>query len=167
MKGEKQKVRGKSYIVLLLAVGLMACQPDKSCRQDIYVACQVTLQGIAVDSIGEEHEFTTWDSITVQGVGNDSILYDNNYSVSKILLPLRLDTNLTAYSITWQEETDTLYIQHTNSMTFISMACGCAIYHTVDSVWYSGSRWDSIKIVNTAVEAVAQENVRLYKRVDI
>ena len=145
---------------------LVACQPDTTCRQSINVAAGIALQGLAVDSLGEASEFTAWDSITVQGVGSDSVLYNNSYNVSRILLPLHTDTNLTAYSILWHEQYDTLYIRHTNTMKFISMACGCAIYHLIDTAWYSGSRIDSIKIVNTAVETVAQDNIRVFVKVE-
>lgn len=155
-------MRIKILGILTFVIGLAACQPDTTCRQSINIACGVILQGTAIDSVGEMTEFTSWDSVSVQGVENDSILYNNAYMVSRLLLPLHVDTNLTAYTILWHEDTDTLYIRHTNTMKFISMACGCAIYHVIDSAWYSGSRIDSVKIVNSTVEAVAQDNIRVY-----
>ena len=150
----------------MLVCLLAACQPDTSCRQSINVAAGVVLHGLYVDSLGEASEFKAWDSVTVQGVGSDSVLYNNSYTVSRMLLPLHTDTNMTAYSILWHEEYDTLYIRHTNTMHFISMACGCAIYHLIDTAWVSGMQIDSIKIVNSAVEAVAQDNIRIYVKIE-
>ena len=126
------------------------------------VTAGVTLRGLAVDSAANVTEFASWDSITVQGVGSDSVLYDNSYSVTQLQLPLRSDTTVTAFTLTWHELTETLYIRHDNTQRFVSMACGCAIYHNIDSVWFSGTWIDSVKIINSAVEAVKQENIKLY-----
>ena len=149
-------------VILILAAGLVACEPDKTCRQDMSVTAGVTLRGLQVDSTGKATEFAAWDSITVQGVGNDSVLYDNKLNVSQLQLPLRSDTNITAFTLTWHEMTETLYIHHDNTQRFVSMACGCIIYHNIDSVWFTGTWIDSVKIINATVEAVKQENIKLY-----
>ncbi len=150
------------FWIIGLLILLVGCEPDKSCRQSIYVACRVVLQGTEIDSLGEPVAFHEWDSVTVQGVGNDSVLYDNQYSVNRLLLPLKTDTTITAYSILWHDEYDTLYVRHTNTLNFISMACGCAIYHTIDSTWTNSARIDSLVVINSAIEAVEQDNIRVY-----
>ena len=94
---------------------MAACEPDKTCRQELDVSAGVTLRGFAVDSTEKVTEFAAWDSITVQGVGNDSVLYNNKQSVTQLQLPLRSDTTVTAFTLTWHEMTETLYIHHDNT----------------------------------------------------
>ena len=90
------------------------------------------------------------------------MLYNNKQSVTQLQLPLRSDTTVTAFTLTWHEMTETLYIRHDNTQRFVSMACGCIIYHNIDSVWFTGTWIDSVKIINAAVETVKQENIKLY-----
>ena len=57
---------------------------------------------------------------------------------------------------------DTLYIQHTPRQQFISMACGCTVYHTITAAWSTDPRVDSVSIINASVEAAAQDNLCIY-----
>jgi len=148
--------------VLSLAASIVSCQPDEGCRQNMNVSAGVTLRGLATDSADVETPFSSWDSITVQGVDNDSLLYDNSKLISQLQLPLHNDTGITVYRLTWHNTEDKLYFHHDNTMQFVSMACGCIIYHTIDSVWCEGTWIDSVKIINSAVESVQQENVKIY-----
>ena len=153
--------------ILIVGVALFAaCQPDTTCRQDTNVVAGIVLRGISIDSAGIAQEFASWDKITVQGVGNDSVLYDSCTNISRILVPLRTDTNITAYSLDWRNEEDIIYFRHDNTRRFISMACGCVVYHTIDSVWCKGTWIDSVKIVNSAVEPVEQDNVRIFVTIE-
>lgn len=150
-------------IALLLAlVCLCACQPDTSCRQDLDVTAGVTLKGTTIDSLGVGIEFTSWDSITVQGAGNDSLLYDNSKSINRLSLPLRGDTTYTVYRLNWHGQDAVITVKHDNTQRFISMACGCVVYHTIEAVSFTGSWIDSVKIINSAVEPAEQENVTVY-----
>ena len=126
------------------------------------VSADVTLRGFSMDTANVVTEFSSWDSITVQGVNNDSVLYDNSKLVSQLQLPLHNFTDTTVYSLTWHGTEDKLYIRHDNTMQFVSMACGCIIYHHIDSVWCEGTWIDSVKIINSAVESVQQENVKVF-----
>lgn len=160
-------VQLKYWIIsFALLMGLAACQPDTTCRQSTDVVAGIALRGISIDSTGVATDFTAWDEITVQGVGNDSVLYDNSTNVSRILVPLCIDTNITAYSLDWKNQEDIIYFRHDNTRRFISMACGCVVYHTIDSVWCKGTWIDSVKIVNSAVEPVEQDNVRVFVTVE-
>lgn len=143
-------------------VGLLACKPDTECRSSVDIGMQVVF---ALDSVQGDTllvNFTALDSVTVQGVGNDSILYDNQKAVKSVFLPLKTDANSTAYSIQAYNKYDTLFVSHDNNVTFISLACGCFVYHTITDVSYSGGLIDSLVILNAAIEGFKQDNVRLY-----
>ena len=152
-------------LVAVLSLLLWGCRPDEICRQDLSVAAGVTLRGISVDTSGIGTEFTQWDSITVQGIGSDSVLYDNSKSVTTLHLPLRADSNVTAYRVTWRGMDDVLYFRHDNTRRYISMACGCIIYHVIDTVWCAGVWMDSVRLLNSTVESASQDNVKIFTTV--
>lgn len=155
-------VREYIFVILLLVLGLVACEPDRTCRYDVDVNAVLVLKCTHYDTLDVASTVEQWDSITVQGVGNDSILYANSKAVKQVNLPLREDTTVTAYELTWKGKKETLYIQHSNTQQFISMACGCVIYHQIEKVWCDKVWADSVEIINAAVETVEQNNIRIF-----
>ena len=143
-------------------IGLVACEPDRTCRQDTDVNATIVLKCLHFDTLDVMTQEETWDSITVQGVGSDSVLYQNRKGVKHVYIPLREDTTVTAFRMIWRGKTETVYIQHDNTQRFVSMACGCVIYHQIEKVWTDKVWADSVVILNTAVEAVEQDNIRIY-----
>jgi hypothetical protein len=107
-------------------------------------------------------KYTTWDSITVQAIDNDAYILYNNKNIKQIPLFLRQDTTITAFLMTFHEQTDTLFVEHTPRQYFVSLACGCAIYHTITAAWSSDVRVDSVQIINASVENAVQDNLRIY-----
>ena len=75
------------HIVILLATCsfLAACTADTTCRQDLTVRMNVTLQGDSLNDKLHNVRYTSWDSITVQIIGEDSILLDNRKASSSCL----------------------------------------------------------------------------------
>lgn len=152
----------KCLLLILFPVLFMACKPDTECRTSVDIGMQVVF---AIDSLqGDTMQvnLTSIDSITVQGVGNDSLLYDNDRKISNIFLPLKTDANSTVYALRAYNKEDTLYIEHDNNVTFVSLACGCNVYHTITAVTHKGGLIDSIVMLNASVESFKQDNVRLY-----
>ena len=94
------------------------------------------------------------------GIGSDIGMQGKGVKVMG--LELRPDASLTAYLMLYHNQIDTLYIQHTPRQQFISMACGCAVYHTITAAWSSDQRVDSVSIINASVESVAQDNLCIY-----
>lgn len=150
---------------MLAAAILAGCEPDEKCRQNMRVVACVTLRGIAVDSTLVGTEFTKWDSITIKHITTDSVLYDNQKDLSTLRFPLTVDTTMNSYAMTWRGLTDTLYIRYTNTMQYVSMACGCIVYHTIDSVWAKQVWMDSVSIINSTVENHEQENIKIHSTV--
>ena len=153
----------KLFLLLLVTGGglLTGCRPDTICRQDTDVAMGVSVRWLQKDSAGTTAEQNTFDSIRVQGIGNDSVLYNNGKNLSALRLPMRPDTCVTAFALLWHGTKDTLFIRHDNTRHFVSQACGCMVYHTIDTVWHSGSAIDSIALINSTIENNEQENIQL------
>ena len=154
-----------SILVLswLFALGswlLLSCEPDKVCHQELQVVAQIILSADSVSATGDTISYAQWDSVLVVGLGSDIGLKDKN--VKKMGLELRLDTTMTQFLMQYHNQVDTLFIEHTPRMQYISAACGCAIYHTILRAWSSDSRVDSVSIINASVEALAQDNLCIY-----
>lgn len=149
-------------ILLPLALVLAACEPDTGCRESMEVGMGVSVVRQLVDSVSTQR-VNQWDSVFVQGVGTDSILYTHSQSANKktLTMPLRSADTITIYQMQWHGIWDTLYIKHTPVEHFVSMACGCAIYHTIDTVWANNTFIQEIEIIHSAVERGETENIRL------
>ena len=147
----------------LLALGslfLVSCEPDKVCHQELQAAAQIILSADSVTAAGDTISYAQWDSLLVVGVGSDVGLKGKN--LKGIGLELRPDTTLTQFLVQYHNQVDTLFIEHTPRLQYISAACGCAIYHTILRAWSSDSRVDSVSIINASVEALAQDNLCIY-----
>lgn len=112
---------------------LTSCEPDKTCRQEIDIQCHL----LAEDST----------SVT---------LY-------RAQTPLRVDTTLTEIPILCPQDSSTcvLSIHHDNTVRFISMACGCMVTHTIDSVWTSDPTRVKAYRRNDAVTSANEDNILL------
>lgn len=140
-----------------------ACRPDPVCRSNMKVGLVAELEEIQYDATHQPHTNTTWDSITVQGIGNDSILYDNSKSIKKICLPLRHDADSTAYTLIYKGQTDTLLIIHNSRQHFVSVECGCVYNHTVSDLQCTRHWVDSITVLSDNVERGGETNIRFYR----
>ena len=149
-----------SCLLVLGSLYLVSCEPDKVCHQELQAAVQITLSADSVTAAGDTMVYAQWDSILVVGVGSDVGLKGKN--LKGIGLELRPDTTLTQFLVQYHNQVDTLSIEHTPRLQYISAACGCAIYHTILRAWSSDSRVDSVSIINASVEALAQDNLCIY-----
>ena len=139
---------------------LVSCEPDKVCHQELQVAAQIILSADSVNAAGDTVSYAQWDSILVVGVGNSVGL--KGKKLKGIELELRPDTTMTQFLVQYHHQLDTLFIEHTPRLQYISAACGCAIYHTILRAWSSDPRVDSVSIINANVESQAQDNLCIY-----
>ena len=149
-----------SWLSALGSFVLVSCEPDKVCHQELQATAQIILSADSVNAAGDTVSYERWDSILVVGVGNDVDMKDKN--LKGMGLELRPDTTLTQFLVQYHNQVDTLSIEHTPRLQYISAACGCAIYHTILRAWSSDPRVDSVSIINASVEALAQDNLCIY-----
>lgn len=154
------KVLSLCSLFIILCSPFTACEPDTTCHQELATTVQIILSADSITAEGEVVHYTQWDSVAVVGIGSD--IGTQGRGINSMGLELRPDSNLTAYLMLYHNQIDTLYIQHTPRQHFISMACGCAIYHTITAAWSSDPRVDSVGIINASVETIAQENLCIY-----
>ena len=147
-------------LFLILCSLLTACEPDTTCHQELGTVVQITLSADSITLASDTVYYAHWDSISVVGIGSDIAMQGKTIKVMG--LELRPDANLTAYLMLYHNQIDTLYIQHTPRQHFISLACGCAVYHTITAAWSTDPRVDSVSIINAAVEAIVQDNLCIH-----
>ena len=150
--------------ILLIAVVLMACSGSKTCQIADDIALQIGFYSDSIDSAGNRVEYVKpIDSITVQGIGSDSILYNNTKNATSISLPLHNTLTTTSYALIVNGMPDTLTVNHQNNDFFVSMECGCFTYHVIEDVTETANLFDSVAYINFDIGRTQTENIRLFR----
>lgn len=120
----------KRLLLFLSAILLLtlSCTEEETCRENMTVALQVSFMN---DSTLKA---TTIDSLSVWGLGKDSLLYNNKKNLGKISLPLNKFEESSIFVLRMNEQLDTMMVLYTNQDYFISFACGSVITHQIDTV---------------------------------
>lgn len=156
----------KLLILLVALLTFWACNNDSECRQERYVAMEVKLFQTKFDAEEETYIVSNFmpDSISVYGVGNDSILY--NGGIEKIKLPLRKTANLSQYVFYVNGRYDTIKVLHENIDNYLSMECGCVVFANINEVTHTNNAIDSAIIRVPEVINVSTTHVEIYYRED-
>ena len=70
-----------SFIAMVFLIA--ACTSETTCHKDMTVNMVVTLQADSLNEKQHNVRYTSWDSITVQIVGENTILWDNKKGVKQ------------------------------------------------------------------------------------
>ena len=103
------------------------------------------------------------DSITLFGVGNDVKIYDNIKKIAlPALMPLKDSDNETEFIIEINGTADTIRFIHSNYLHLISKECGYSMYHSLDTVYFTSNKIDSISFTNKDITLKNIENVAIF-----
>ena len=142
---------------------LVSCSKSTTCRVTSDIALQIGFYSDSIDTLGNYVVFAKpIDSLTVCGIGSDSLLY-NKQTVSSVSLPLHNTENTTCYAMTFDGKNDTMTINHQNSDLFVSLECGCFTYHTIESISETAKIFDSIAYIEYEIGRTQTENIRLFR----
>ena len=159
---------------LLAALLLAGCTVDTECRQTTTVYLNMVLTGDSLrpstDSIRLHYDSLAMDTVSfssitgmqIYGLGRDSIICDSTDVLGIVQLPLKPDSLHTEFVINYNGRSDTLSVLHGNDMQFISLACGCLVYHTIEGWKMSKNFLDSVHILNDLVTTSADKHMQLY-----
>ena len=153
---------------------LAGCAADTECRQNTAVYMKVEILGdslrLTADTARLARDpnaldtvrFTNFTGMEIRGLGRDSVICDTNYLYGSAKLPLRPDSTHTDFVISYGGKTDTLTVLHDNDMQFISLACGCFVFHTIESTRHTRHFIDSVDIYNSAVTTATDTHLKVY-----
>ncbi len=157
----------KTILFALLALALAACNGsnDGTCYKERNIAVGVALYKVEYSESQEVYVVSsTSEQLTVRGLDNDSTLYKAS-TLSSFSLPLHIQADSSVFVLQRDSTgTDTLVIFHTNEKNFISMECGCFVFHTIKDAQITANQIDSVAVLDTRVENVSNTHLRLYYR---
>jgi hypothetical protein len=151
-------------IILICLIFVSSCSNDEQCRKDRYIRTAAGIYTVSYNPTTKIRTTTllSLDSISVQGLGVDSIKVDKKKST--ILFPLNKISNESYFRVKFNEIVDTVKILHTNYNAYLSLECGCLVTHSIDTVISTNHFIDSVRIsvhdVNTSTSA--KENIKIY-----
>jgi len=155
------KKRFNFAAILYATVLLLSSCSSNGCYEDMSVKLYANFYTI---NLNGKAVAVQMDSITVKGVGSDSILYQNK-TLSGFVLDLNTNATQTQFLVTTQQNgflfVDTLTLEHQNAPWFQSMECGCRVFSTLKGCRVNGVIFKSASIADSAVINLKSEHVRL------
>jgi hypothetical protein len=132
-----------------------------ACKEVFVPPPQSLLQASFLNSTSETETALT-STVTVHGIGQDSLLYDNS-SVAQISLPLTSGDTI-QYVISFDSSIDTVTFVHKTSQFYDSMETGFYYEYKLKSATSTHLRIDSLAISDSLVTTKWHENIKLYIR---
>lgn len=144
----------------LLAIFAQSCNEETCIRNDrgyMGITCKSDDNGSDV----------TINQLTVTAFDTDSVLINQESSVSSLSLPVDETRDSTVYVFQYTSSDnivsrDTLHIYYTRTPVFISMECGNAIYCDISEVKHTENQLVRVELVNNKIKETDAHNISLY-----
>jgi len=103
------------------------------------------------------------DSLTLYGLNNDSLIYDQKSKVQPAHIPLNASTNNCAFVIKINDVADTIEFLYSSYPHLISKECGYTFYHHLDTLpVYTKHAIIDIYTSNKTITNLDVENIRIF-----
>jgi len=163
---------GKRLLVIILfTFFFISCLNEEICEDVETVPVRIGFYA----EIENEPEPATLiiDSLKVHGLGNDSIIYNYQRSISRIELPLNSGADSSAFILYFPAPPefshlvkDTIWFYYEVLPTLISMECGFVSFFELKEVRHSRMIIDSIYIEETSVINTLDEHIKIFPFID-
>jgi Family of unknown function (DUF6452) len=152
-----RKLIPASLTVILsgLILFILSCTPE-SCFEETSALLKATFYKAGSNTPN------TADTLTVYGIGNDSLIYDKALKVSTIKLPLDASSRTSGFVIKINEITDTLIFTYSSYPHLISKECGITFFYNLESYSVNGTKIDTIIFRNNKITNLNEENIRIF-----
>lgn len=157
---------------LLLPLLFLASCDDVTCPLNNTVTSIYNFYASARDTIGIFHEgeaVSVADSITISALGQELVIVNRDYNISKLSLPVSFYAP--ADSLLWtftdsksRHGYDTVFIYKTNMHHFDDPSCPVHIWHHIDSIQFTRNIIDTIIVANADINYDGLENFKVYFR---
>lgn len=140
---------------------LNACQGDEICEEATSNPLRLSFYLPTVTNGGPTAY--TVDSLSVYGVGRpDSLIYNNTKSVRSIEVPLNPLSAATGFVFIFPENiTDTLWVEYSNSLNFVSAECGFTMYYEILEVSHTNYRISTVQQSQNLINNSLEEHIKI------
>ena len=145
-------------IIPLLLMGIHSCSGEN---------CSInnTVQGKLAfyDQAGNAVAFTNALTVKVARPQGDSIVLNQSTYTSEVIFPLSYayTTDTLIFDYNNGSELDSIYINHSNIPTLVSIDCGTAMFHTITSVSSTHNLKEAIILNSPEVDYDECENIKV------
>lgn len=155
----------KNILKILLIINcvliIAGCTSDGECRQTVKVSLGVDFYCMELYNDTFEPRTLT-DTVTVFGLNNDSLLA-NEKLASNIRLPLKPFATQTTYIFERKNLLpDTINFIYENENNFISLECGCLVFHKIIDIEHTYYNIDSVAVTNDFIADDHTKNIKIY-----
>ncbi len=154
-------------LCILCSMALASCLNEVVCEDVATVPVRIGFY--AVDTVNDTPAPLSISNITIFGLGQDSIIYDNRDNVSQVELPLdsTLDSCAFIFRVTFLDDTkffadDTLWFIYNRLPNLISMECGFTTFYKLSHVRHSRNLIDSVAIDDANITNSLNEHIKIF-----
>lgn len=162
---------GFKYRLIALCISfsmvLVSCLNEEVCEDVSTVPVRIGFY--ATDTVNETPSPISISNISVFGLGQDSIIYENVSIVSQMELPLNSTIDSCAYifrSSFFDDNRyfvdDTLWFVYNRLPNLISMECGFTTFYELTDLRYSRNLIDSVAIDDSNITNSLNEHIKIF-----
>ena len=152
------------FLPLLFVIGLISCNNEETCRKSKTVLMGAKFYQDTLNTKTNQYVTLDYkaDSLTAQGVGVDTVIYNKVKDLSEIKLPINKLQTQSMFSIKFNEIYDTITVLYHNTDEYMSLECGCLRTHTIDTVLTTNHIIEKIKISKPIINTTYVENIQIF-----
>lgn len=147
--------------LLLVVVSLVACSGE-DCPINNTVSGKMAFYSEYGDAVSFAGELT----VRVVRPQGDSVVLNRKMKASEVLFPLSYVNEIDTFVFDYAGVAcDSIYVNHTNTPTLVSIDCGVAMFHVIKSVISTHNEIDTIILKSSDVNYDERENIQVIYRI--
>ena len=168
----KKIIRILFPLIAFCCIFFLSCKEDEECRQERYVRMYAGFYTISTNTSTHVQSPVKLyiDTLSVKGVGIDSLLYKNAARKDSVRLPLNKFFDVSEFVFVFKDTitksifADTISVYYENHEDYLSFECGCLSTFTIDNLRTKTTNHyiDSIVINSKEVNTANVENIKIY-----
>lgn len=147
--------------LLFAVVGLAACSGE-DCPINNTVRGKMAFYGESGDAASFVGELT----VSVVRPQGDSVVLNRKTNASEVLFPLSYANEIDTFVFDYAGVScDSIYVSHANIPTLVSVDCGVAMFHVINSVSSTHNEIDRLILKSSDVNYDERENIQVIYRI--
>ncbi|MFW5758422.1 MAG: DUF6452 family protein [Bacteroidota bacterium] len=163
-----KKTQYTAILIVLFVWGVFSsCTNQDVCEDTTSIPVRVGFY--QTDTESEEPVSYTIDSLSISGINNDSLIYNNAVNVGSVEMPLDPSRDSCGFVIVFPPVEDldiplkdTIWFYYERKPNLISTECGFVNFYEIDKLEYTNHRIDTMEIENTSVTNGLDEHIKAF-----